>query len=93
MSITCSPERTLSPPRMQWLGNLEIGQDSGGSLESERGRIVALEIEGDRVTDIFLQFLEGRPLSDDGSIDAVGGIDTVLMQNIELDDRFHTDVA
>jgi hypothetical protein len=28
-------ERTLSPPRIQWLGNLVISQDGWGSVESE----------------------------------------------------------
>src|SRR5271168_2615674 len=89
MSITSAPEGTLSPPRMHWLGNLEIGQDSRRAIEAERGRNIAFEIKGYGVTDIVLQLLKRRALGNDRSIHAAGGIDAILVRDLELHDRFH----
>jgi hypothetical protein len=53
---------------MHWLRNLELGQDSRRAIKAERGRIIALEIEGHSVTDIVLQLLERRAFGDSVTI-------------------------
>jgi hypothetical protein len=56
--ITCEPERTLSPPRIGEWGHLVVGQNCRQSLEPKRSRIIAFEIDGDGVSNVFLQLLE-----------------------------------
>jgi len=53
---------------MQWLRNLDIGQDSRRAIKAECGRIIVLEIEGHSVTDIVLQLLERRAFGDSVTI-------------------------
>jgi hypothetical protein len=73
------------------MGNLEIEQDRGHSLESERNSVAAVAIESDRSADIFLSLLEGQALGDDRSIDVIGSVDSGSVQNIKMHDRFHID--
>jgi len=84
-----SPVRTLSPPRMHEWVNLEICQDRRGLVEAERRRVIALEIHRHGVADVILQLLERPGLGNDRRVDALGGVDVIVVRNVELKDRFH----